>query len=292
MDPAYISNRLITDPPGDVTELMRELLVAECDNALGLERIADNFLEPHIISLWLNKFTSQITPVQYNGKDQKDIEINRQFLDRLLIDGIGDNEIPEKQRKKISHVISGSEEKSNIAQNEFSRLVAFRREAYGSTTRLMNESWLPSLTTGTILRINEGGRIKYLMCFTPACDTLRLNKPRPFVFIEGQEQKKPYSLVVINGDGKSVGIHFDKKQPVVRTLNFKPDPETQRVRAENTDGKYIFTTEQSESYEWLGEIRYNRATSEMVGLANQWMRIGIIDSEYLRLATKRLIDFN
>ncbi|MGM7650074.1 hypothetical protein, partial [Serratia marcescens] len=39
-------------------------------------------------------------------------------------------------------------------------------------------------------------------------------------------------------------------------------------------------------FEWVGEIRYSRATSEMASLANIWMRIGIVDSEYLRLAAK------
>ncbi|WP_369949746.1 response regulator receiver domain [Serratia marcescens] len=306
IDSAYISNRLITNPPGDVAELMRELMVAECDNALGLERIADEYLEKKTISLWLDAFSDKLQPVSYDvksGNENKNITINREVLDCLLHHGIGDNDFknndgekirfPEIKRNKVSEAISGDVEKSKKAQNEFSRLVAFRREAYGSTTRLMNPGWFPSLTTGTILKFNEGGSERYLMCFTPACDTLRIQGSRPFVFIEGSECRRKYNLVVTNSKGDSVGVYFDKKYPVVKTFHFNPDNETQRVRAtkevnELEATKFFLNSvgDMPIKFEWVGEIRYSRATSEMASLANIWMRIGIVDSEYLRLAAK------
>ncbi|MCI2294127.1 response regulator receiver domain [Enterobacter sp. I4] len=296
IDAAYVSNRLITNPPGDVAELMRELMVSECDNALGLERIADDYLESKTITKWLNYNQEKIKPLKYQDKD-KEIHINLDFISSLLKNGINDNDFmhddgsriafPEKKRDLLSVSLTGSELVSKKCQNEFSKLVAFRRESTGSTTRLMNPEWLPSLTTGTILSyINNEKQKKYLMCFTPACDTLRMSSSRPFVFIEGSAAtSKKYNLVISSENGEDIGVFFDKRNPIVRTYSFSPDKETQRVRACKKEKKYIFS-DNNIDFEWIGEIRYSRATSEMASIANNWMRIGIIDSEYLRLASK------
>lgn len=311
LDSAYIANRLITNPPGDVAELMRELLVAECDNALGLDSIADDYLERESISRWLDVKEAGFSPVQFKGKVggvSQRVDIDRAFVNGLLASGIGDKEFTdgagraieflEFSRNKISEFLAGGQAHARIAENEFSRLVAFRREAFGSSTSPLNESWRPSLTTGTVLRFLDGENVRYLMCFTPACDALRIEEPRPFVFLEGRECNKPYNLVVKEKDGRSVGLYFDKKYPSVLTFLFSADQETQRVRgvkktSEGGGGDFIFTSsgELPKEFTWLGEIRYSRAASEMASLANVWMRIGIVDSEYLRLAGKGRFDF-
>ncbi|MCU1737003.1 MULTISPECIES: response regulator receiver domain [unclassified Pseudomonas] len=311
LDSAYIANRLITNPPGDVAELMRELLVAECDNALGLDRIADDYLEHESISKWLDKNQHEFVSKSYDikvGGVKKDVSMGRETINGLLRYGLSDRGItldgdsrigfPEFHRGKISEVLAGGLTKARRAENEFSRLVSFRREAFGLSTSLISPHWKPSLTTGTVLRYQEGDKFRYLMCFTPACDALRLEAPRPFVFLEGIESSKPYNMVMKVEGGRSVGLHFDKKYPIVRTFLFSPDRETQRVRGERTDAEgqpscFVFKSLENHVIEftWLGEIRYGRASSEMAALANVWMRIGVIDSEYLRLAGREHFPF-
>lgn len=308
LDSAYVSNRLITNPPGDVAELMRELLVAECDNAIGLDKVADDFLEIEAVSKWLNFNKKSFSPSQYKTKSGEEVHVTLDFVTALLKNGVRDSDFdikkgqscsfPEDARNTISITLAGSKGKSFQAENAFSRLVAFRREQYGSTTRLINDSWLPSLTTGTVLKYEIKGEIKYLMCFTPACDTLRINeKSRSFVFIEGGISNKPYNLVLPDADNKNISVYFDKRHPVVRTFYFSPHRKLKRVFGKKIkDGdKTLFTFSSAEDpvtvFEWIGEIRTNRAMSEMAALANVWMRIGINDSEYLRLAAKDKFSF-
>jgi hypothetical protein len=306
LDAAYISNRLITNPPGDVAELMRDLLVSECDNALGLDSIADEYLEQSTISKWLNN--KDLKPLSFQvgqGEAKTTVSIDRSAIDGLLKYGISDHgfkiddsnkkPFPEKHRSKVSHILSGSSELSHKSENAFARLVAFRREAFGFPIPTA-DSWKPSLTTGTLLKYKDGASTKYFMCFTPACDTLRLEKARPFVFVEGEECKKPYDLVVTEEDGTPVGLNFDKSYPKVSTFSFTPDNETQRVRGQlETGSTSTFTfqcIERPESkFIWLGEIRYGRAMSEMTSIANRWMRVGILDSEHLRLASRKNFEF-
>jgi len=73
------------------------------------------------------------------------------------------------------------------------------------------------------------------------------------------------------------------------TFTFVPNEGVQRVKGEPhkaENGKPYFTFSNvggSHRFTWLGEIRYTRAASEMAKLAGNWMRIGVSDSEHLRL---------
>jgi len=304
LDSSYIANRLITNPPGDVAELMRELLVAECDNALGLEAVADEFLDIPAIEKWLAFHKNSLCVTEYETKKQGanvKVKIDLDTLLGVLRNGVNDKEMivgdrdvrdfPEFRRNKVTEALAGSVEKAMSAENDFSRLVAFRREAFGSTKLSNNDGWLPSLTTGTVLKFGSDDDARFFMCLTPACDMLRLKEPRNFVFLEGVAQPKPYNFVVKDSGGEAISLFFDKKSPSICTFIFAPDESTQRVRGVKAQDKQSFkfcTVESTGGMEflWLGEIRYGRAASEMSSLASNWMRIGILDSEYLRISAK------
>lgn len=300
LDSAYIANRLITDPPGDVAELMRELLVAECDNAIGLDSVADEYLESPVIEKWLDLNV----PREISAGD---LRLNRNSINGMLLNGVSDGVFklpcgtkqvfPEKHRHKVSQSLVRTDSEAASHENEFSRLVAFRREAFGGSVSYPADTWLPSLTTGSLLKLIGDGAPRYFLCFTPACDAIRIKTNRPFVFVEGRESLNPYSLVAKLETGQSVGLYFDKTYPEVSTYLFNSD-ESRRVRAEKVeiDGKDIFVFKTAGSnpskFIWLGDMRYGRAMNEMASLASRWMRIGVLDSEYLRLAGKKHFNFS
>ena len=294
LDSAYVANRLISNPPEDVAEMMRELLVAECDNALGLEAVADLYLDREAVGRWLEHNKDGFVNAPYTAKKN---------VDSLLINQLFNHGIDERgtrsdagepvsfaaeYRNRVSFALSGGEERSKLAEADFSRLVVFKREGFGDTKLFGGEGWLPSLTTGTLLQYQEEEEKRYLVCLTPACDTLRLLKETPFVFLEATVDDNRYSIIFKDIDGGYRGLYFREKHPTLATFSFLPS-ERGRVRGEmhkpdvgapfftfsNVGGSHVFT--------WLGEIRYARAASEMAKLAGNWMRIGIKDSEFLRL---------
>lgn len=295
LDSAYVANRLITNPPEDVAEMMRELLVAECDNALGLESIADHFLDRVAVEKWINNNEDRFSPQSYTAKKQ----VDRTLVSLLLRNGIDDKgtkddkgepvSFPVEFRNRVSIALAGDEARSRQAEFDFSRLVVFKREAFGDTKLSGAEGWLPSLTTGTLLQSQEGESKRYFVCLTPACDTLRLLKETPFVFLEAAVDNNYYSVVFKDDAGECQGLYFREKHPTLITFSFVPNEGAQRVRGEPhkpDGGKPFFTFSNvsgSHRFTWLGEIRYTRAASEMAKLAGNWMRIGISDSEHLRL---------
>ena len=53
LDPAYVGNRVISDPPEDVAQFIRELLVSEFDNQIGFAKSTDKYLSENTICNWL-----------------------------------------------------------------------------------------------------------------------------------------------------------------------------------------------------------------------------------------------
>lgn len=294
LDSAYVANRLISNPPEDVAEMMRELLVAECDNALGLESVADQYLDRDAVGRWLEHKKGSFVDVPYTTKKS----VDPLLIAQLFKNGIDDRgtktdagepvSFATEYRNRVSVALSGGEEESRRTEADFSRLVVFKREGFGDTKLFGGEGWLPSLTTGTLLQYQDGEAKRYFICLTPACDTLRLSRETPFVFLEATVDDNCYSLVFKDAAGSYRGLYFREKHPTLATFSFVPG-DRGRVRGEihkpegsapfftfsNVSGSHLFT--------WIGEVRYARAASEMAKLAGNWMRIGIKDSEFLRL---------
>lgn len=311
LDAAYVANRLIADPPGDVAELMRELFVAECDNAIGLDGVADEFLEIEQIRKWFDVTKQPRGAVKYGQNNPGgEFQLDRDFLNCLLQYGVSDSNMildengatrpfPETQRKLVAQALHKKLADSASTEEEFARLVALKREAFGSKgLRSHNSHWRPSLTIGTLLK-KKGDPLmgsQYFMCLSPACDTLRLKgKERRFVFLGNTVEKDKCNLVVVNDEKSIQHLYFDSQQPHMFTFYFKGDSQTGRVQAnphsdENgtTPPVFEFVASKHETYHfvWLAEVRYSRATSDMADVMRNWMRIGINDSEFLRLAAK------
>ncbi|NWE14662.1 response regulator receiver domain [Pseudomonas yamanorum] len=300
LDSAYIANRLISDPPEDVAEMMRELLVSECDSALGLESVADNFLDVLPIRNWIEANSERLAP-QIIGEGRS---VDKRLLLLLLSNGIQKKgvldennalfKLPENHRKKVSVALAGSAETSKRSEFDFARLVVFKREAFGGTKLTGNEGWLPSLTTGTLLKIESVGDSpsKYYICLTPACDTLRLPCDTPFVFLEAMVNPECFSVIVREEGNIDTGLFFERDRPYISTFVFSPDLAVGRIRGrkvrvveENPVFGFV-TSDGLTNFVWLGEVRYARAASEMARLVQNWMRIGISDSEYLRQTEK------
>lgn len=311
LDAAYVANRMISDPPGDVAELIRELFVAECDNALGLESVADRFLNIEGILTWMDVqgVPSQERSYKYTkretGKEEVvTINMDRAFLDALIKFGVSDGDMyldnggnrqpfKEDRRQLVSKALSTNDAFAKKAEEDFARLVILRREAFGSTKLSDRSSWRPSLTTGTLVKVVGEPYLgsSYFICLTPACDTLRLDGKERFVFMGNVSTDKKVNLVVAEEGGKNTNLFFPHDRPNLATFEFSPDNTTKRVlAAQEGDGqnvKYHFTAATGAAkFQWLGEVRYARATGDVAKVVGNWMRIGVNDSEFLRLAAK------
>lgn len=307
LDDAFVANLLITDPQEDVTELIRELFVSECDTALGLERVADAYLSKKQVNDWLLAKEKPHGKVDYelDDKNKTKVKITKEFIsallnsgfsgDKVTIDATKTYEFKDKKRSKLSHALHGNKTKAKEGEGLFARFVSLKREAFGNTK--LSDEWKPSLTLGTLLRDTANGKFYY--CITPACDTIRLKgKKRSFVMLELENPEGMPSLI-IRVSGASEKLKINTRPHCVRTFEFLGDASNGRIMAKTqlVEGRMVFFFEkfghpagEPLTLEWLGEIRRNRASRDMAELNREWLRLGIKDSEYLRLASKGYAD--
>lgn len=99
-------------------------------------------------------------------------------------------------------------------------------------------------------------------------------------------------MFITEEDGETVvPLVIDKNVYDMELIPFSGDVDTGVVQArlvQDADSqKYIFTSSNLEEFLWLGDVRNDRAGRDLAELANSLLRLGIKDSEYLRLAGKR-----
>lgn len=307
LDSAYVANRMITDPPGDVSEMLRELFISECDNALGLESVSDNYLNNDVLMTWLDTRDLPITPLKYTANENEH-NIDKCALINLVKFGVNEGSIlnsvgksfrplPTKKRHLVSEYLATTRQKAHRSERKFARLVALRREAFGGAKLCNDENaWKPHLTTGTILELvpdKDDDKPKWLLCLTPICDTVRLKENKQFTFLIASETEgKKSNLILQVESGKDKKMYFDTKQPHFVTIAFCPDKSTGRVcgnkrtNSEATLPIFELFDSNQKKYTWLGEMRYARATKIIGELIGNWGRLGINDSEFLRLVEK------
>ena len=305
LDDAFVANLLITDPQEDVTELIRDLFVSECDTALGLERVADIYLNKSKVSDWLSSKEKPVATVEYEkeGNMNEKIKISKSFLLALLENGLNGDKVVvdkenthifiDKRRSKISQSLHGSKAKAKNGEGLLARFVSLKREFYGNTK--FSKEWKPSLTLGSIL--SDQSNNKFYYCITPACDTIRLSgKKRSFVMLELEKPQGQPGLLIMGRENKVEKFKVNTRPHCVRTFEFQGDDINGRIMAKTMNdgdeikGFYFETTAAEDKtpvrLEWFGEVRRNRANRDMAELNREWLRLGIKDSEYLRLASK------
>ncbi len=306
LDRAYVANRLMTVPPTDAAELLGNLFLSECDTALQLSDICENYLGLDQIKKWLKseELPRPITITKGEGQSRETVvDITEDFVFAVLDKSLADGQVmynsrkvklTDSQKTKLSVSLHSSITDSKEGQLKFAKYVAMKLEPFGRGCFPKDDSWRPRLGLGSLLCLKEieeqETRKRYFYCLTPACDTLRLNNTiQTFVFLEVKNSNKKVNLVVTDEDGCNLKLLVDPTPINVCGYKFLGDTSTGQVMGEKIDenGLYHFISNARENtFIWLGDVRRDRASMNMAELNRAWLRFGIHDSEYLRLAGK------
>lgn len=316
LDAPYVANRLITDPPEDVAELIKDLFISECNAALEIEDVTKNYLELSQVVKWIDKQTlkekeyhvetsKKNEETNEEEKVQEKICIDKNFLTSLSQYGVINDYVqlkdetvkyfPQRHRHKISFCFHSNKKEAIEAEKKFSRLVVMKHELNGDNKIKADTSWSPILTIGSILYKVKPQENEYYYCVTPACDTLRLKgRTTNFLFLRldtTSDSKGKVNLIIADKDGVSKRRYINPSPNKIIAFPFKGDEECGRVTAkreqdEHGEPYFVFETAEADNEKlyWIGEVRQHRANKDMAELNKQWLRFGINDSEYLRLA--------
>ena len=137
----------------------------------------------------------------------------------------------------------------------------------------------PILTLGSIIKDKNNN---HYICIQQRCDSVRIKEgQRRFLFLPLEDEGE-YPLIVNN----SLTLFPNKSSFALKTIRFKPQEGATIIQASMVNDKYIFTSIHKEAYEWVVDLKEMHAQRILNSYCAQLSRVGLNESEWLRLSAK------
>lgn len=150
-------------------------------------------------------------------------------------------------------------------------------------SNLFSSPKIHRLTTGTIIKYKEED--KFLLCIQQSCDSVRIlaGEKRPFLFLPLVQGIKGEAIVV----GEQDHLIVDNKSYSIELLRFSPNENNANITAElKENGEYVFEDTDGRQFVWVAELKEMFAQHIVSAYASQLSRVGIDNSEWIRLVGK------
>lgn len=184
----------------------------------------------------------------------------------------------EKKCLKLAEYLS-SDSDGNPSHEMLSSLMS-QRIAYENASR--------TLHLGVFLR-EMAGKQRYMLCLQPVCDSIRINgEKRAFIFcfLDIPEVGKSFTHAVMDLNRKLIKLSYKPKISKCHVSIFSAG--TDAVCAtKDSEGRFIFEDESKSKYEWIAELKTEHAQSAAEEFGRTLSRVGLTESEWLRLKAKK-----
>lgn len=279
LDPAYLGHKILLENSSESKQLLIKLFGEAISELLETTDVnTDNWVEKWIESRIDDK-TIDINSVS--------VKRSKEFLKKIINS--------EKARLKDKYQEATGEEISNgkieKIQTATTNLFAYHdvdvEKANIDFAILTHHKNIfqpiigaPVLTLGTVVKVVADD--KYYICIQQRCDSVRIKDVRRFLFLPLVE-KGEHPLIVNN----SFKLFPDKSSYAIKTVKFKPVEGATVIQASKDEkGKYIFMSYYEEAYEWIVDLKEMQAQRILNSYCAQLSRVGLNESEWLRLAAK------
>ena len=277
LDPAYLGHKVMIPDSAESKRFLVQLLgdvmtelIESCsiDTSEWIDKWIDSNVVDETITLngvSLNKTKQKLKQLVSSDKPELQEKLN----------GVGWG-ISDKKFKKIQHHIPElfvyNDSDINQANESFAVLTHHK-----NVFRPLSEA--PILTLGTVICSTSG---QYYICIQQKCDSLRITNERRFLFLPLSKSGE-HPIIVDNGSA----LFPNKKSYELKTIKFKPIKDNGPVRAViSDDGSFVFKSLHDESYKWIVEIKDLHAQRIVNSYCAQLSRVGLDESEWLRLYNK------
>lgn len=292
LDAAFLTHRALGLPFEEAFDHITPLLVSEIEAVLN-----DNLPTPLISNAVINSWCQQKwVPTKHATKFVSKGLTTNDFAEIFCTKGmdlpntyssVGNNEL----EKIVKNLKSASPKWPSADSQNFKLLTSYlSKNDSGDDLRelsiLMSQRTYYGdnrhLTLGTIIRETFGDK-RYLICLQPTCDSIRLQKQSTFIFCLFQEAKGEKATHVV-GDNKKcfTDLIYKPKSENCVTLIFKPNS-----KGFVTASELEFVDHPgSRSYRWIAQMKPKHAQRAAEQFARELSRVGLTESEWLRLKSK------
>lgn len=276
LDPAFLTHRALSLPDEEAFEHVLPLLVAEIQAILE-DCLPNPMISEELIGDWCNKHWKPGAHTTVAGNAANVRAIAKEFCRQGL--SIKDKYKSINKKSLVNFILPAVDSKENYGL----AVLMSQRTYYDQKTR--------DLSLGTIVRFGTVANSKYLICLQPVCDSVRIDKTRSFIFCELETVdimagKTNITHIVIEETG-IVALRFDPKSFRCAVIDFKPDVKEKRVVAKQVSNRvFCFTSASKKKYIWITQLKTDHAQRAVEQFASQLSRVGLTESEWLRLLGK------
>lgn len=287
LDSGFVTHKVLQNPE-DASAHLLPLVVSEIQSALEDNNVIE-VLSDAAIAAWLDsKIAAGFTFALQGVTEDEAKNGMHDLLKRPVLDVAGDgahanfvrgflkskNKAITEVSDRLTQMLSG--DASHKANQEFAILMSIRSR-YGTPP--------PRLTLGTV--VHDSGRGVYLLCTQPRCDSVRLTGERRFPFLPLKTVDVGYDHVLMHNTG-IVTLQLIDEPYRIEMIGFEPWTENDREVLAKANGERLFFKSGAieDNFQWVAELRSEHAQRIANALAGKISRVGLNESEWLRLNAK------
>jgi hypothetical protein len=183
----------------------------------------------------------------------------------------------QSQRVKLAEYLSGDHNGDTC--HEMLGSLMSQRTTYESAGR--------ALHLGVVLREVQGKR-RYMLCLQPVCDSVRINgKTLAFIFcfLSVPEAGTSFTHALVDSKSNFIHLNYKPKVPNCYVSYFATGADAV-CATKDDEGRFIFEDEGKVKYEWIAELKTEHAQRAAEEFGRTLSRVGLTESEWLRLKAK------
>ena len=278
IDPAFLGHYVSIPDCNDAISMLPKIFGSAITDLID----SSNFDVKTWIDIWLTQNYEQPLRTRI-GK--KDVEVKESDIRNV----INSSESKFKDKLKTAgFIISGNDDELKIEATKLfitqSDTPNYKLAKLIQHSNLILPSNAPRLTTGTIVKYKKSTNWNYLLCIQQRCDSVRIPKEgRTFLFLPLTQDKTATAIVV----GENGHMFVKNGSHSIELHEFAPNNDNEPIMAKQYKQiGYAFKDKTEKYYVWVAELKEMFAQHIVSAYASQLSRVGIDNSEWIRLVGK------
>ena len=292
MDAPFLTHRVLLSSPEDAEDFLPELITEELKGLLEESKVCEE-VNLSAIEDWI--IAQESSDVIFSMRDGSDNLINShqdivELLNKGFIKYISDSSFGSNRKENLKKKIHTLPFTKMFRLSSSDSISLDEKFAHLSSFRSHYQKSIPFLSQGTILKKLSGNTQEIIVCLTPRCDSTRINSSMNFLFINLQSNDEAFSIV-LEDNGNYDRYQIRKKAHFLKVIEFESNcPEKKLVKGikKENDISIYFLDKENNEYKWLGELKQNHAQRLSHNISTSLSRIGLDESEWLRLWANRV----
>ncbi len=285
IDPAFIGHFVSIPDCNDAKSMLSKIIGTSVTNLIdtggfNIENWIESWIDKNIkdCQITINKRHIDINAEKLKLLVKSSKSFDKKFKNSF---GIEVNEYTEDLYKKETASLFCSE-KTEVSNYKWARLVQH--------SNLFSSPSVHRLTMGTIVKYKneKDSDWKFLLCIQQSCDSVRIGQgeERTFLFLPLVPGIKGEAVVV----GENHHLIVDSKSYSIVLHKFSPKNDSDaQITAQflPQDNQYVFKDITEKQFFWVAELKEMFAQHIVSAYASQLSRVGIDNSEWIRLVGKK-----